>query len=134
MESLFEILSTCKGGGYRYCRTNPPHPRRNAKGLYPLHRVLMENKIGRILLPGEVVHHQDEDKENNSPDNLQLLSNSDHSRLHRPKLDKVRCVCVCGSEFYVKPHEFRRRMSMTTSDKLFCSRKCVLNANRPSAS
>lgn len=32
---MFQILSTCKGGGYLYARTLPLHPRANAKGLYP---------------------------------------------------------------------------------------------------
>src|SRR5580765_806847 len=36
------------------------------------HRYVMEQKIGRYLLPGENVHHIDGDKLNNSPENLEL--------------------------------------------------------------
>lgn len=47
-----------------------------------LHRVVAERKIGRQLLPGEVVHHIDGDKLNNHPDNLEVLSQAEHMRRH----------------------------------------------------
>lgn len=46
------------------------------------HRAIMERLIGRSLLPGEVVHHKDGNKLNNSPDNLMLMKKSDHSKIH----------------------------------------------------
>lgn len=48
------------------------------------HRVEMERMLGRKLKPGEIVHHIDGDKRNNSPDNLMLLpSQAEHARLHK---------------------------------------------------
>jgi hypothetical protein len=81
---LFRILSTCKGGGYRYCRTEPPHPKRNAKGLYPLHRVLAENKIGRLLRDDEDVHHRDGNKLNDDTENLEVVTHASHAAAHVP--------------------------------------------------
>lgn len=46
------------------------------------HRVVAEKKIGRKLQKGEVVHHIDGDKTNNHPNNLQVMTNSEHARLH----------------------------------------------------
>lgn len=46
------------------------------------HRVVAEQKIGRPLLPGEHVHHIDGDKHNNRPENLVVMTASDHLRLH----------------------------------------------------
>lgn len=120
---MFEILSICNGGGYRYCRTNPPHPKRNKMGLYPLHRVLMENKIGRILEKWEVIHHKDEDKTNDDIENLELLSNSYHGKLHHPFIDKVRFICPCGTEFYLRPNIARRRTKVA-KNPLCCSHSC----------
>jgi hypothetical protein len=120
----FVIVSICKGGGYRYCRTHPRHPRANPMGLYPLHRVLVENEIGRLLDPKEHVHHMDEDTTNDSITNLQVLTAAEHARLHRTK-DPVRLLCpTCESEFSVPPHIFRLRVKRNKSGLIFCSRAC----------
>lgn len=121
----FTILSTCKGGGYKYCRTNPPHPRANSKGLYPLHRVLVENRLGRLLAPGEVVHHDDEDKANDGEQNLLLKTRSEHARLHARTVAPIACVCaVCAAPFKVKPSEYRARTKRGQTGLLACSRSC----------
>ena len=46
------------------------------------HRWVMEQKLKRLLRPREVVHHIDENRLNNSPENLELLSDSQHIKLH----------------------------------------------------
>lgn len=47
------------------------------------HRVVAEQKIGRPLKKGEVVHHIDGNKRNNDPDNLMILdSQSEHCKIH----------------------------------------------------
>lgn len=58
----------------------PGHPHRRKNNHYILeHRLVMEMKIRRHLLPEEVVHHMDRDKLNNEPSNLRLFScNSEH--------------------------------------------------------
>lgn len=48
-----------------------------------LHRYLMEQRIGRELERGEVVHHINGDKRDNRLENLQLMTNSEHMKLHR---------------------------------------------------
>lgn len=122
---MFAILSTCKGGGYRYCRTSPRHPRANAKGLYPLHRVLMENKIGRLLRPDEDVHHADGNKTNNVIENLELLERAEHARRHHPSLPTVKRRCAaCGSEFEIKAHIARLREGRNKSRSVSCGRSC----------
>lgn len=47
-----------------------------------LHRHIAESILGRKLLPTEVVHHIDRDKQNNDPHNLLVLSQAEHARLH----------------------------------------------------
>ena len=60
----------------RNTRTNRPGAYKHPNNYYEEHRLVAERKIGRYLLPEEVVHHIDGDKENNNPDNLQVFDNN----------------------------------------------------------
>jgi hypothetical protein len=46
------------------------------------HRLIAEELLDRPLKEGEEVHHLDENKTNNSPDNLLVLSGPMHVKLH----------------------------------------------------
>jgi hypothetical protein len=73
----------------------PEHPRADKGGYIPEHHFVMEKHIGRLLYRSssgghntqndEIVHHIDGDKKNNKIDNLQLMTHSEHMRLHRQK-------------------------------------------------
>ena len=61
----------------------PNHPNSGVKKTVLEHRIIMECKIGRYLTEKEVVHHKDEIKSNNDPDNLMLFKNqSEHIKYH----------------------------------------------------
>ena len=47
-----------------------------------IHRVIAEQVIGRPLAKGEIVHHIDGNKQNNDPSNLQVMTQSEHMKLH----------------------------------------------------
>jgi len=69
-----------KGEGKTYEKTFGRHT----------HRVVAEQKLRRPLRPGEIVHHIDGNHRNNHPDNLQVMTQSEHIRLHIEKGDLKR--------------------------------------------
>lgn len=64
--------ASLRGKGHGYIKVKGRH----------FHRLVAEEKLGRNLLPGEIVHHIDGDKRNNEPTNLQVMTQSEHIRKH----------------------------------------------------
>jgi hypothetical protein len=67
-------------GGYWYIY-RPEHPFATKSKYVLEHRLVMEAKLQRFLLPGEVVHHRDGNPQNNAPENLEAFqTNAAHLR------------------------------------------------------
>lgn len=49
------------------------------------HRIVAEKIIGRKLQENEVVHHIDGNKQNNSKENLVVITRGEHAKIHRGK-------------------------------------------------
>jgi hypothetical protein len=86
----------------------PEHHAADVRGYVYEHRLVAEAKLGRPLARGEVVHHVNEDKGDNRPENLAVLpSIAHHRKEHRKPGSKlrdpdeanpmVRCACGCGA-------------------------------------
>ncbi len=64
-------------------RTRDKYKKLSIRGReYLEHILIAERVLGRQLKPNEVVHHRDEDKTNNQPDNLEVMTRSAHTLLH----------------------------------------------------
>lgn len=95
----------------------PDHPMAAKGGMVKIHRAVMAEAVGRLLIPDEVVHHKDEDRNNWSLDNLCIETLSSHGKLHAP--DPIWVVCNrCGSS--MKIHAFRRNNYQFH----YCSQTC----------
>lgn len=88
---------TLSKDGYWYVRV-PNHPYCNFGGYVLEHRMVVEARKGRYLLPEEVVHHINRIKTDNRSENLMLFpSHAEHTRYERT-LDRTGCFCsLCGS-------------------------------------
>lgn len=81
-------------------------------GRVLLHRHIASIKEGRWLGTTEHVHHIDEDRRNNAPTNLAILSIEEHNHVHNPK---TLLVCKTCSTKY----------TTSNNNTIYCSTSCM---------
>ncbi|SDK63782.1 HNH endonuclease [Nonomuraea maritima] len=78
-----------EGSGYIYV-WEPDHPHARRYGWVFEHRLVMEKVLGRYLTQEEEVNHINEVKDDNRPENLEVLDEATHTRItftsHRSKV------------------------------------------------
>lgn len=105
------------GTGYQYfIDYGCPLATGNSGRVY-YHRYVVSLFIDEWLTEEDIVHHIDGNKLNNDIDNLEVLTNSEHARLHMLKLEPKMCI-TCKSAF--KPKKATQK---------FCSTKCITKSS-----
>lgn len=69
----------CYSQGYKYIYS-PNHPNKVLGSYIAEHHLVMENKIGRYIKKGEVIHHINGIRDDNRIENLKLCSQSEHCK------------------------------------------------------
>ena len=89
-----------KENGYIMRKVNY-HPKASPRGYVAEHRLVMEQHLGRFLDSKEVVHHCDENRENNNLSNLKLeILNSEHIKNEHKKMRNTNGQFVCQEPIF----------------------------------
>ncbi len=127
-----------KNGPYILVKAPKEYPGRAYRGsrryVYEHHLVWWLN-TGDTVPEDYVIHHKNEDKHDNSFENLEILSRAEHSFEHAIKVDNIIISCSwCNIEISLRPSVFRTRKKI--KDDMYCSRSCGAKAqwSRKSAS
>jgi len=79
----------------------------------------MENKLGRTLTFNEIVHHKNGDKKCNEDNNLEVMSRSEHGKLHMKKRTPSRRSIDALSKYWKdKPRFNQAKFTYTEVQKI----------------
>jgi len=101
----------------------PEHPKATKNGYIAEHRVVMENYLGRILEDDEVVHHCNKNIKDNRIENLELMLDSEHRRLHA-KRGRLYVTLKCPNCKTIFERERRQTHLKKNGIYTACSRRC----------
>lgn len=120
----------------------PKHSRANYAGYVFEHLLIMENHIGRPLKyygfknkNNEVCHHIDRNKQNNSIDNLKLMADGEHTKLHiredrerNLKAGRTRSkITLVDAEYISKEYKKGGVTQLELAKKYKCSQSLIAN-------
>lgn len=128
-----------KNGPYEMVVAPPDYPGKRYRGRYVYeHQLVWWRNTGEVVGEGFIVHHRNHNKRDNSFENLELRSNSEHVREHnltdRPaKFIELTCA-KCGTRFQKSLRNYKAKVKKFGQTDFYCNRSCMaahFGGNRP---
>jgi len=90
------------------------------------HTVVWWLHTGTVPAVGQIIHHKNHNKRDNRIENLELLTNSQHSALHGAlnpaPLIQLECY-RCGASFHKNAADYRHYLKIGQT-RFYCGRSC----------
>lgn len=125
----WNIRRIVKSGSYLYAVV-PEHPNKYLHDYVLLHRILIENKLKRLLTANEVVHHKNKNTFDNRLINLEVLSSLEHKRQHGYAQGKKLLKCKCPQCHCIFIRERRNSHLIKGGYASYCSHSCSAKFSR----
>lgn len=123
-----------KNGPYVLVIAPLEYPGKKYRGRYIYeHHLVWWKKTGQIVGKGFLIHHKNEDKRDNDPDNLEKLTVAKHTSLHAPEAEKMTILCgFCHEPFTRLSRVLKRQIkkSKYPEGTVFCGRSCQVKEQR----
>jgi len=116
-----------KNGDYILVRAPDEYPGTKYRGRYCYeHLLVFWQTHGFLPKNGEIVHHKDGNKHNNSPENLALMKTSEHVSMHKKEQSKnyVELICPGCQKVFVREKR-QTHLVKHGNSATCCSRHCA---------
>lgn len=146
-------MSTITSHGYVLVFVGKDHPMAHKTGYAYEHRLIAAEKAGRMLLPGEIAHHDNEVRTDNSDRNIILESSIAAHKVHHRKAgckrrlpgeENTLILCGCGCKIkllkydstgrprsHIAGHSWRKGTGRRNStEKVMCACGCGAEFNK----
>jgi ssDNA-binding Zn-finger/Zn-ribbon topoisomerase 1 len=115
-----------RNGDYIMVIAPDDYPGKKYRGKYCYeHYLVYWNAYGVIPGDDEIIHHRDEDKHHNVPENLILMTRKDHSAMHDSEKLSSLVVLKCPGCQKIFIREKRQSFLQKSSSYTCCCRACI---------
>ena len=120
-----------RNGPYILILAPDDYPGKKYRGRYAYeHQVVWWRHTGQIVPVGFLIHHKNENKHDNSIDNLELKTVSSHCSEHAKEAEIIELICDwCDKKFVRKSRHHKSRMKIGYKG-VYCCRSHQVSAQQ----